>query len=145
VERRYRIGQLAAEFGLNAKTIRFYEALGLLAPATRTAAGYRQYTNAERETLRFIIKAKAAGLTLAEIGDVLALRRDGQEPCQHVRAVLDRKLTAVEAQLRALTAFRDELLALREMPAAGATCDGDVCGIIERHVPRQLASAERRE
>ena len=53
VERRYRIGQLAAEFRLNAKTFRYYEELGLLAPTARTGAGYRQYTSAEREILRF--------------------------------------------------------------------------------------------
>ena len=139
MERYYRIGQLAADLGLNPKTIRYYEELGLLAPVARSVAGYRQYRSGERDTLRFIIKAKAAGLTLAEIGDILALRREGQEPCQQVRAIVDRKLAAVEAQLRGLAAFRDELLALRDAPIAGATCDGAVCGIIERHVSRQPA------
>ena len=82
-----------------------------------------------------------SGLTLAEIGDILAPRRDGQEPCQHVGTLLDRKLAAVEAQLRDLAALRDELLALRDTPTAGAACDGAVCGIIERHVPEQAADA----
>lgn len=132
----YRIGQLAAELGLNPKTIRYYEELGLLPPAARTLAGYRLYTVVERDWLRFIIKAKATGLTLAEIGDILALRRDGQEPCAHIGAMLDRKLAVVEAQLRALTEVRDELLALRAEAATGA-CGGDVCGIIERHAPRR--------
>ena len=139
MERRYRIGQLAAEFGLNPKTVRYYEELQLLAPAVRTPAGYRQYTGAERDTLRFIIKAKASGLTLAEIGAILAVRRDGLEPCQQVRDILDRKLAAAEAQLRALAAFRDELRALRDTAAVDAACDGAVCGIIERHVPRSGA------
>lgn len=141
MERRYRIGQLAAEYGLNSKTLRYYEELGLLAPATRTSAGYRQYSSAECETLRFIIKAKASGLTLAEIGEILALRRDGQEPCQHLRAILDRKLAAVEAQLCALAAFREELLALRTTPPTDAICDGEVCRIIERHVPQRRADS----
>ena len=134
----YRIGQLAAELGINPKTIRYYEELELLTPATRNAAGYRQYTSSERDTLRFVLKAKASGLTLGEIGDILALRRDGQEPCPHVRVMLDRKLAAVEAQLRALSAFRDELLALRDM-AATTACDGEVCGIIAHHAPRPHA------
>jgi MerR family Zn(II)-responsive transcriptional regulator of zntA len=111
--------------------------LGLLTPATRTPAGYRQYTHVEREALRFVIKAKAAGLTLAEIGDILALRRDGQEPCAHVRALLDRKLAVVEAQVWALSALRDELRALRDAAAARTACDGTVCGIIEHHAPRR--------
>lgn len=139
--RRYRIGQLAAEFGLNPKTIRYYEELQLLAPAVRTPSGYRLYTSAEHDILRFILKAKASGLTLAEIGEILALRRSGQEPCPHVRTVLDRKIAAVEAQLRDLAAFRAELLALREAPPADATGDGTVCGIIERTMPVQTAGA----
>jgi MerR family Zn(II)-responsive transcriptional regulator of zntA len=131
----YSIGQLAAELGLNTKTLRYDEGLGLLAPAARTAAGYRRYTDIERDTLRFVIKAKAVGLTLMEIGDILALRRAGQEPCAHVRALLARKLAAVEEQLHALSAFRDELLALRDAAAA------DVCGVIERYTPWQWADA----
>lgn len=134
----YRIGQLAAELGINPKAIRYYEGLGLLRPATRNAAGYRQYTSGERDTLRFVLKAKASGLTLAEIGSILALRRDGQEPCTQVRAMFDRKLAMVEAQLRALASFRDELLALRDA-APTTSRDGEVCGIIEQHVPRRNA------
>ena len=134
-----RIAQLASELGINPKTIRYYEALGLLAPATRNAAGYRQYTGREPDALRFVIKAKAAGLTLAEIGEILALRREGHEPCAHVRAMLDRKLAVVEAQLRTLSAFRDELLALRD--AAVTIGDGQVCGIIERHPSRSRGDA----
>ncbi len=135
----YHIGQLAAELGLNPKTIRYYEELGLLAPPSRSAAGYRRYTHVERETLCFIIKAKASGLTLTEIGEILALRREGREPCGHVRAMLDGKLAVVEAQLRALTAFRDELLTLRDAALVATRCGGAVCGIIEHHTPRRVA------
>ena len=134
-----RIGQLADELGINPKTIRYYEGLGLLAPAARNAAGYRQYTSREREALRFVIKAKASGLTLAEIGDILALRRAGQEPCAHVRRMLDGKLAAVEEQLRTLSALRDELLALRDAAATTPPSGGTVCGIIERHAPQTQA------
>lgn len=137
----HRIGRLAAELGINPKTIRYYEQLGLLPPPGRTPSGYRVYTAVERDRLRFIIKAKASGLTLAEIGDILALRRGGQEPCRHVRALLDRKLTVVEAQLRALAAFRDELQSLRDAASASDTCGGEVCGIIEHHAPRRHADA----
>ncbi len=134
----YHIGQLAAELGRNPKTIRSYEALGILAPATRSPAGYRRYTRAERDARHFIITAKAAGLTLAELGAILALRRDGQEPCAHLRALLDGKLAAVEAQLRVLTAFRDALRTLRDA-AETTDRDGAVCGIIERHAAGRAA------
>jgi len=131
-----RIGQLATTVGINPKTIRYYEELGLLSPVVRTRAGYRCYTAVGCDQLRFIIKAKATGLTLGEIGELLAVRRGGEEPCAQLRATLDRKLAAVEAQLHALAAFRDELRALRAA-AASDTYDGEVCGIIERHTPQR--------
>ncbi|MDP8900894.1 MAG: heavy metal-responsive transcriptional regulator [Actinomycetota bacterium] len=103
---RWRIGELAGELGLNPKTIRYYEAIGLLPAPARTATGYRLYGTADRERLRFIGKAKAIGLTLAEIGEVLTLRDDGTCPCPHVLGLLDRKLAAVDAQLRLLSDVR---------------------------------------
>lgn len=76
-----RIGELAAELGLNPKTIRYYEEIGLLPEPRRTQAGYRLYDAADRERLRFILKAKAVGLTLEEIKLVLDVRSNGQPPC----------------------------------------------------------------
>ncbi len=131
----WRIGELAGALGLNPKTIRYYEALGLLPAPPRTAAGYRLYGEADRERLRFIAKAKAVGLTLAEIGEILALRRAGEPPCAHVTALVERKLAAVDRQLRALAEFRRELVALRATAAETGAAPAQVCGILERHTP----------
>lgn len=133
MKQRLRIGELAAELGLNPKTIRYYEEIGLLPAPPRTSAGYRLYGDADRERLRFVAKAKAIGLTLEEIGDILALQREGVQPCAHVLALLDRKLAAVDEHLRALAEFRKELVALREEAAETMTADACVCGIIEHH------------
>ncbi len=129
----WRIGELGAEFGINPKTIRYYGQFGLLPAPRRTPAGYRVYGTTERDRLRFILKAKDVGLTLDEIRAVLGLRRDGEQPCARVLDLLDRKLAAVEDQLRALGECRDELLELRreaERTRHAAAC---VCGIIEQH------------
>ena len=134
-ETRWRIGELAAEFGLNPKTIRYYEEIGLLPAPRRTPAGYRLYDSSDSERLRFIIKGKAVGLTLTEIAEVLALRRDGEMPCEHVLELLDRKLAAVDAQLRALAGFRQELLALRQAAATPMAASAGVCRIIEQYQP----------
>jgi DNA-binding transcriptional MerR regulator len=128
-----RIGELAAGLDLNPKTIRYYESIGLLPPPRRTAARYRLYGEADRERLRFILKARAIGLTLAEIGEILALRREGEQPCTHVLGLLDHKLAAVEQQLGALSDFRDELATLRREAAEMIADDGRVCSIIEHH------------
>lgn len=128
-----RIGELAAELGINPKTIRYYEEIGLLLPAKRGENGYRLYNEADRERLHFIAKAKAVGLTLEEIGEILDLRRSGSQPCEYVLGLLDHKLAAVEAQLRALSDFRQELLSLREETRKTMHADACVCGIIEQH------------
>ena len=131
-----RIGELAAEFGLNPKTIRYYEEIGLLPAPRRTPAGYRLYGVADQGRLRFIGKAKALGLTLEEIGEILGLREDGAAPCEHVVAIVDRKLAAVDERLRVLTEFRQELRSLRDEATTTMTADPQVCRIIEGHAPR---------
>jgi MerR family transcriptional regulator, Zn(II)-responsive regulator of zntA len=131
------IGELAAELGLNPKTIRYYEEIGLLPEPERSESGYRLYTRDDLERLRFIGKAKAIGLSLEQIAEVLALRGAGRQPCEHVLALLDEKLAAVDRQLRALRDFKRDLTALRDeaaRTAASGPAEGDacVCGIIER-------------
>ncbi|GAA5512343.1 mercuric resistance operon regulatory protein [Deinococcus carri] len=129
-----RIGELAAEFHLNPRTLRYYEDIGLLPPAPRTPGGYRHYDDQDRVRLRFITQAKAVGLTLDEIKGILEIRERGDQPCTHVAQLVDDKLADVERQLRALTAFREELLSLREAARLPGDCSGEVCGLIERHV-----------
>ena len=130
-----RIGELAADVHLNPKTIRYYEEIGLLPAPRRTAAGYRQYGVADRERLRFIAKAKAMGFTLREIGEILALRDGGEEPCSYLDSLLDHKLAAIDVQLALLTQLRAEFQALRTEMAVTACSSTPICGPIERHAP----------
>ena len=139
----HHIGALAADFGLNPKTIRYYEDIGLLTSPKRTASGYRVYGEAERDQLDFILKARGIGLTLEEIGEILAMRRDGQQPCEHVVELLDKKLDAVDSQLRALHDFRGELAEMRADAAQNADSTGCVCGIIEHHETDHPSDAPR--
>ena len=130
-----RIGELAAELGLNPKTIRYYEEAGLLPAPRRDASGYRRFERAHRERLRFIVKAKRVGLTLREIGEILALRDGGTEPCPHVRDLVDRKLAAVEEHLRRLADHRTDMLALRAAAASTPCSSTSICAAIELHTP----------
>ncbi len=127
------IGTLASEVGVNPKTIRYYEEIGLLPPPRRTPSGYRLYDAPARDQLRFIAKAKQVGLSLAEIGEILALWRDNAPPCAHLVGIVDRKLAALDEQLRVLGEFRRELAALREEASCGPDGDGAFCRAIERH------------
>lgn len=134
--RRLRIGELADEFGINPKTVRYYEEIDLLPAPSRSAAGYRLYNAEDRERLRFIIKAKRVGLTLEEIGEIFALRRGGKQPCERVTTLLDDKIRALDEQLRRLSEFRRDLTTLREEASQGAaSTEASFCWIIEQHDP----------
>lgn len=128
-----RIGALARTAELASKTIRFYEQAGLLPGPPRTPAGYRDSPTEAVTRLAFIREAQAAGLTLAEIRDVLAIRDDGQPPCRDVADLVDRHLAQVERRLTELAQTREALRDLQRRAAATdpADCtDEDICTIL---------------
>ena len=69
-----KIGELADLACVSAKTVRYYESIGLLAEPARTASGYRDYDSDAVQRLRFVRDAQATGLSLAEIASVLELK-----------------------------------------------------------------------
>ena len=70
------IGQAAALSGISAKMLRHYESLDLLGRVARTDSGYRQYTEADVHTLRFIKRARDLGFSMAEIAELVDSRPD---------------------------------------------------------------------
>jgi len=108
-----RIGQLAAATGLKPRTLRFYETIGLLTPAARTASGYRLYTPAAVQRLQLVRRARDLGLPLSDVRDILRASDAGLMPCEHVLAAVDRQLAATGLQLRRLRQMRSELSALK--------------------------------
>ena len=108
------IGELAKQVGLNPKTIRYYEEIGLLPRSERTDSNYRVYRPEDMRRLEFIKKAQVLGLSLAEIKEILAIRESGKLPCQHVRALLAEKLLELKRYLAQMKAFQRELAAYLE-------------------------------
>ncbi|MFI2371211.1 heavy metal-responsive transcriptional regulator [Streptomyces sp. NPDC018833] len=130
-----RIGEVAAASGLTTKTIRFYEQAGLLSAPPRTAGGYRDYPGQTVKRLAFIRDAQGAGLTLAEICSVLALRDAGSSPCTHVTALINQHIADIDQRLAELRATRAVLRTLAGRAAATdpADCtDADVCRILTK-------------
>ena len=125
-----RIGHLADATGTTTKALRFYEAQGLLALAARTSSGYRDYPRETVSRIRFIHRGQAAGLTLAQLRQILDLRDRGQPPCTHVQGLLQTRLDEIDEQISKLTALRDTITALQEHAAdpdpAGCSPD-DIC------------------
>lgn len=125
-----RIGEVARAAGTTTKTLRFYEEVGLLPAAERTAAGYRDYDTDVLGRLDFIRRGQAAGLTLTQIDQVLQIRDGGQAPCRHVTDLLTTRLEAIDRQIAELQQLRATVADLHDDASAAnpATCSpGDVC------------------
>jgi MerR family transcriptional regulator, copper efflux regulator len=125
------LGQAAAAAGVTRKAIRVYEARGLLTPAGRTAAGYRLYTGADVDTLTFIRRALALGLSLDGIAAILAIRRGGSPPCGAVRALLEDRMAGIDRAIADLQALRATLAAACRSAGDLAGHPAAVCPIID--------------
>ena len=112
------IGKVSKQIGLNPRTIRYYETLGLLPPPLRSESRYRVYAPQTMELLRFIKKAKTLGFTLAEIREIISLRQRGDLPCPHVHTLLTERVQTLSRQIKDLTLLRDELKGLAKKSAS---------------------------
>lgn len=134
-----RIGEVGERLGLNPKTIRYYEQIGLLPEPARRPSGYREYDESAVELLAFIKAAQRLGITLDEIGEILAFRDRGEQPCAYVRQVLRRQVAEIDERIADLKRLRGELTALDQLaddlPEAGAA----VCRLID-HVRQKAVS-----
>lgn len=104
-----RIGELADHVGVNPKTIRYYESIGLLPEPDRTTAGHRRYGTDDVERLAFVRRAADLELSLNEIAEVLALRDDGRQPCDYVVSVARSRVAELDERIEQLRTARDEL------------------------------------
>lgn len=120
-----RIGELARLVGTTTKTLRFYEQAGLIPQPDRTGSGYRNYDAAVVDRLAFVKAAQAAGLTLAEIREVVAVREAQGPPCQHVAELLDSHAADLDQRISELNALRDDVERLR---ARARDLDPAACG-----------------
>lgn len=137
-----RIGELAEHSGVTAKSLRFWESAGLLPDPARTPSGYRDYAPDVVERLSFIRHAQFAGLTLAEIRQILVISDGGEPPCAHVTDLIHRHLAEVDHRIRELNETRHQLdrLAKRAANQDPADCDG-YCVILQPPEPREEPTA----
>lgn len=130
-----RIGQLADRLGVNPKTIRFYESIGLIPEPARTPAGYRIYEESDVDRVAFVKRAQRLGIALDEIGEILSLRDRGERPCAYVRDLIHREMRDIDERIAELATLRDELAALDALADDLPGSDAGVCQLID-HVPR---------
>jgi DNA-binding transcriptional MerR regulator len=133
----YTIGEAAERSGFPASTLRYYEDIGLVVPASRTASGYRLYDEGGLDRLAFVARAKAAGCTLEEVADLVELWDGGRcGPVQRrLHELVTAKLRETERQIDELQALAGQLrstAARLEGPAIDGPCDATcACGALE--------------
>ena len=96
------IGSIARASGLSAEAIRYYEDIGLLPRAKRSANGYRVYSQTDLARLKFLRQARKVGFTIDQSRQLLALYENPQRKSASVHALVADKLVAVERQMQEL-------------------------------------------
>lgn len=121
------IGAAAERSGLPAKTIRYYEEIGLLSPGRR-ANGYRDYSERELHTLRFLHRARSLGFSIGDCRSLLALYRDRNRASADVRELARQRMEEIDRKIGELKSLRETLGHLV------AACHGDTrpdCPILD--------------
>jgi MerR family copper efflux transcriptional regulator len=113
------VGEAASASGVSAKTIRYYEAAGLIATAERSAGGYRVYTQADVFILRFIKRARELGFSIERIRRLLDLWQDKRRASRDVKRLALDHIAEIRWKIAAMTSMRD---AVQELADA---CDGN--------------------
>ena len=103
------IGEAAKASGVSAKMIRHYESVGLFPEATRTESGYRQYTDKEIGTLRFIRQSRDLGFSIEQIRELLGLWQNRKRSSRQVRALAQAHIEELDAKLKELQAMKATL------------------------------------
>jgi DNA-binding transcriptional MerR regulator len=128
------IQELAKRSGVPAKTIRYYESIGLLPEPQRAENNYRQYATEAVERLSFIVSARSLGFSLAEISQFLAARDAGTLPCKRVLDSFDQRILDIDRRIADLLALRDTLIRIQrdgaDMPPDKQCDEQCVCYLV---------------
>lgn len=123
-----KIGEVAQASGVSAKMIRYYESIGLIAPAERSSKGYRAYSQTDVHTLRFIRRGRELGFDMDEIGALLTLWQDRGRKSGEVKRLA---LTHVADLQRRIAALQSMAKTLEELAHCCRGDDRPDCPILE--------------
>ena len=109
------IKEFAQQTNLSAKTIRYYEEIGLLPPPIRLNNGYRNYNKADISRARFVAGARGLDFSLDDIREILGLRDQREAPCRVVLNLLEEKANEISHRILELQRMEIELRELRRL------------------------------
>lgn len=104
------IGQVSDASGISSKMIRYYESKGLISTASRTDSGYRQYSQSDIQTLRFIKRSRELGFSLDRIKTLLSLWQDRSRHSSDVKQLAQGYIAELDQDIAKLQTIRDQLL-----------------------------------
>jgi len=136
------IGEAARRSGLPAKTLRYYEDIGLIVPSGRKHNGYRDYSDRDVRLLRFVQRARSLGFSVRQCRELLDLYLDHGRTSADVKRIALERIAEIERKIRELETMKAELAHLAEK------CHGDErpdCPILEDLAAFDPAAAEERE
>jgi MerR family transcriptional regulator, thiopeptide resistance regulator len=123
-EPRWRIGEVSARTGLTARTLRYYEELGLLRPSERLGGGHRVYANEDLRRLYRISLLRQLGMPLSDIA------RDLDDSSSDLSDTITRHIAQVDHRLTALGRHRERMITVRESLSNGSPNDEELLDIL---------------
>lgn len=123
-----KIGEVAAQSGVSAKMVRYYESIGLIRTAKRSTKGYRGYDDSDVHTLRFIRRCRDLGFSMDEVGSLLALWQNRRRKSSEVKRLAAIHVKDLQTKIDALQGMVNTLATLMQC------CHGDDrpdCPILE--------------
>lgn len=141
------IKEFARRTHLPAKTIRYYEEIGLLPPPRRRANGYREYDDADVARAQLLAGARTLDFSLDDIREILDLRDRREAPCRFVLDLLAERADEIQHRIAELKRMEQELRALHRLGSTFPLDDVDgkdcVCHLVGSQAQSETLTDER--
>ena len=125
-----KISELEKKSGISAHTLRYYEKAGLLKASQRNANNYREYSQDDLSTAKFILACKKSGFTLAETTALLAIKDNKeQHDCAEAKIITTNKIKQISEQIQQLKNMQTTLKKLEKI-CYGDSQSAEFCSII---------------
>lgn len=137
-----KIKEFSQHTGLSAKTIRYYEEIGLLPTPARAKNNYREYGEQDVERVRLVAGARRLDLSLNDIQEVLDLRDHHEVPCRVLLERIEKKANEIAERIHALQKMEYDLRELHSLGMSFPVDDIDEKNCICHLVSEQLTKKE---